>query len=831
MAATSTACRIDMYEKHFGLNSRPFGARAEGPGVFVGPRQTDTISKLGKGLQAHDAVVTVTGPVGVGKTTIVNRALASVSPDRTVVRIGRMQLGRDEILVLLLAGCGITQSPTGTIQQFAAFRRHLHEKASAGVTIVVEDAHRVGIETLAEIETLTAADAGDDASASVIIMGQSGLHDLLATPDLARLKQRNRLRQNIEALSMAEVLGYLKHSMRNAGRDFSAVFDDGVADIVFGCSEGIPRIINTLCETALTTAAEDNATSISTALMQKVAADAFGYEDASTSIAAPAPVDEEIASESTDDVPRQDEQTEDVDWETLPVAEFQTEAEIVHKVVVESGSYPVTPESEAAAPDEAPEEVIAEEIPELIEDTQPEIAAVDSEKIAPEAADPNRVDDDELDLDAALSPETDSTNIMPGVTRNLDAEVRLLPRAASETALQEPEVPHIATSPVEQESPDLAASMRVDVEKIVGNRQQPAATVTPIANHVAAADLQQEPARTEEPVPEPEPVIEPDPVREPEAVREPNPVREPEAEIVPEPVPEPAMEEAVIETEADSDAPTDVSPILSVSNTEEQVESDVLEAALDAALEAVEQGDFATDTAGDSTHELNEAARIESPEAEAPAEQKPDAVELIADEPEANVDLADFARQIGSASSLEDMSDFAAETLFGCESLNEIAAHVVANPPSNEDSHAASDEHSTSIMLTDEELSADSIANVTEEPAANQDLPPPEPATTTSSPDHLRESVAMRIDMLQSLNSKPDTVQPKAQPIAQAKASDAPPAPKSPTPTGPQLEPIERQINTSMTQTLEALNVARETDEDDTKKKSGGFFGLFKKSS
>ena len=148
-----------MYEPHFGLNKRPFGAKAEGPGVYVGPTQSKIINSLTKGLAASDAVVTVTGPVGVGKTTIVNQALHSISPGRMVAWVGRMQLAPDEVLDLLLAGFGVKTQSKGTIQRFAAFRRLLAERAASGaqVAIVVEDAHRIGNDALVEIEALTAA--------------------------------------------------------------------------------------------------------------------------------------------------------------------------------------------------------------------------------------------------------------------------------------------------------------------------------------------------------------------------------------------------------------------------------------------------------------------------------------------------------------------------------------------------------------------------------------------------------------------------------------------------------------------------------------------------
>ena len=87
-----------MYEKHFGLKTRPFRSGHEASGVFVGPAHVKVMANLKKALAAPDAVVCVTGVVGVGKTTVVNRALEAVTKQRAVARVGRMQLAADEVL-------------------------------------------------------------------------------------------------------------------------------------------------------------------------------------------------------------------------------------------------------------------------------------------------------------------------------------------------------------------------------------------------------------------------------------------------------------------------------------------------------------------------------------------------------------------------------------------------------------------------------------------------------------------------------------------------------------------------------------------------------------
>ena len=844
-----------MYEAHFGLKSRPFGSKAEGAGIFVGPQQTKLIKSLQKGLGAADAIVTVTGPVGVGKTTMVTRALDSISPNRMAAWVGRMQLASEEVLDLLLAGFGVRQQAKGTIRRFAAFRRLLAERAAAGapVVIIIEDAHRLGIDALAEIEALTAADTGDTTCANIILMGQPGLHKLLSKPDLARLKQRNRLRQSIDALSLAEVNGYLKHCIREAGGEYDAIFDNDVADIVFDCSEGIPRIINALCETALTSAMEGDSKRVSAALMHKVAAEAYGYDG-------PLPDAEPVPVEGT--TAQADEEPE-LGWEAPPVAEVVTEEAdepapaakdvdeqdlppAARNIVVESGCYPNLKEMmrKSAEPPakpstdtsiDTPVESEAEpidDISELINDTQPELsqlkiadvpelAAADepeedtsttaiqetisevalkapTDRVAepgPEATaaanktgngDGGDKSDGNFDLDAALSIDVEETNVMEGITPNLDTLASEVKQADAETAA-EPPAKNTATevAPVSADDlPTLSDSMRVDVDKEVKRAKQ-----VDVAKPVAA---------------------------KPEVVAEPPPAVKPAPAV---PVSELTARIAAIDPDKRN--------------------SDV--DALEAALAAAKKGEFDIPQGASMTPaEKRIAARPK--EVEAPASAPEITLDqVISDQCSQNAELDKFAAEIGNANSLEDMSDGMAETLFGSEDLDQIAAEVIANPPADHESADAPPEGPSPVALDEP-----AILKAANDPAdrspgdAGHSGPgeielaveaPPKPAPGLPEGDALKDSVAMRIDMLNSMKSKVED-----RPTETVELGSDSPAESVPTRKGPRPEPIENQINTSMTQTLEALNVAKVAEnviveEDKEEKKSGGLFSRFRKSS
>ena len=188
----AAAVITDMYETHFGLKKRPFRTLALGNDVFIGPQTAAAMAAIKKALATPDAIAAVTGPVGGGKTTVVGRALDGLGKKCVIVPIGRIKLGTDEVLELLLGELGVDDMPASTVQRFTLFRRMLRKFAGDETrdVVVVEDAARIGVDSLSELEALTAADAGVSDGANIVLMGDEKLKALLNTPELAARASR-----------------------------------------------------------------------------------------------------------------------------------------------------------------------------------------------------------------------------------------------------------------------------------------------------------------------------------------------------------------------------------------------------------------------------------------------------------------------------------------------------------------------------------------------------------------------------------------------------------------------------------------------------------------
>jgi len=891
-----------MYEAHFGLQSRPFGTKAVGPAVFTGPQQAKTVRGLHQGLVAQDAVVTIAGPTGVGKTTIVGKALESIKPNRMAAWIGRMQLSPEELLDLLLAGFGAGKPVQGSIRRFALFRRIMAQRAAAGtaVAVVVEDAKRLGVDTLAELEALTAADTGDSAGANIILMGAPDLAVFLKNPALARLKQRIRRRETVAEFSQTEVSGYLRHCLRQAGGDYDRVFERGVDQIIYRASEGVARVVNTLAENALQAAAEEGLKRVTTGLMHEVASDNYTYEGP---------------------LPRFAGETE-IDWEAAPTTEAVDEAEAqndslipdekdlppaARNIVVESGRYPELPDvaeekSAAADPDPGPAEkpaarISAEppaapaqpdeaagtegmrvddefEIPELINDTQPELSAlpmpksdevVSNDVPAPSAAAPRVVpaaakpavtppvtaaaeEDDKFDLDAALTIDVESTNLMEGITPNIE---KLAAAAkAAETAAATPAAKS-AGRPAADDLPTLSNSMRVNVAREVKRAREimeaPGATATKAnpptpqptvkatsgaANPKSAPAAATRPAPRSRPAPKgvatatakvapplarsnskpvataPDDEVMPD-VLEPEpellAAMEPSP--EPEDTAAPAPAAEPGQSEMTRRIAA-----------LEAEKPRRGVDS--LEAALESAKKSNQQGLLATPVAPKPKDLLTP-----TPSAPAPLPEIKLEIELTSTQKRKKEELKKAAAEISRATSIEEFDDKMAETLFGDEDLEAIAAEVIANPPPGYEPVSESRDHEKaapppagpSPVLIDDPIGGSELGLAEEAPAK------PSPKTGNGA--------------LSGANGGSQGVK--------AGRPRSPVPPDGPAKSAPAARParvappdsIENQINTSITQRMAALDLSRLGDgladevDDKPEKKSGGFFSRFRRSS
>jgi type II secretory pathway predicted ATPase ExeA len=269
-------------EAQLGMQERPFDSGiAQDADVFLGRRLEAVIGRFKVAVASPDAVVTFTGPAGVGKTTLALAAVRATSTRLATAWLSAVPTNATELLELLLVELGMNAHRTTRIERLQMWRQYLSELGAteSRVFVIAERTEDLPPEVLRALDSLTAADANGCPGANVVLLGRPGLDQFLATPGLDSLRQRIRLRHRLEAFQAAELTQYLRHRVTRAGGDFDKTFAAGAAEAVHRYSGGIARVANSLCETALGVAAAEGRAQITAELIAEVAADMLGIAE------------------------------------------------------------------------------------------------------------------------------------------------------------------------------------------------------------------------------------------------------------------------------------------------------------------------------------------------------------------------------------------------------------------------------------------------------------------------------------------------------------------------------------------------------------------------
>jgi type II secretory pathway predicted ATPase ExeA/pSer/pThr/pTyr-binding forkhead associated (FHA) protein len=249
-----------MYEKHFGLTCRPFDLAPDPRFLYMTAQHSRAVANIKFALMNGDSFMIITGEIGIGKTTILNTVLEEVGPDFVTAKLTHTTLSHIELLQALLSEFGMPIYKKKKVLLLDTLRSFFLKKHEEGkhVVIIVDEAQNLTGPALEELRLLSCIDTADRKIISIVLTGQPNLDDLLDSPGLTQLRQRARLRQRLEPLTEEETAHYLQHRLSIAGGELDKVFEADAVRDVYRLTQGIPRLINTLCDTALTACMVEN---------------------------------------------------------------------------------------------------------------------------------------------------------------------------------------------------------------------------------------------------------------------------------------------------------------------------------------------------------------------------------------------------------------------------------------------------------------------------------------------------------------------------------------------------------------------------------------------
>ena len=269
-----------MYKEFFALHANPFNATPDPRYLFLTKHTEEALACLTYGIEGRKGFVLLTGEVGTGKTTLVNKVLERLRHKQvSTAFIFNPRLSVPQFLNYMMADFGLPCESRSKGAILRQLNNWLLDRYRAGETavLIVDEAQNLSDDLLEEIRLLTNLETFTEKLLQVVLVGQPELEQKLKQPHLRQLRQRLSMRAKTYPLGFEETESYVAERLRIAGSN-EPIFESRAVAGIHRFSRGIPRLVNLLCEHCLLQAFADERKMISIDIVAAVARD-FDLDD------------------------------------------------------------------------------------------------------------------------------------------------------------------------------------------------------------------------------------------------------------------------------------------------------------------------------------------------------------------------------------------------------------------------------------------------------------------------------------------------------------------------------------------------------------------------
>jgi general secretion pathway protein A len=239
-----------MYETFYSFREKPFSLLPDPAFLFLARQHSTALAVLEYGLVNQAGFTVVTGEIGCGKTTLIRHVLNTLGQDITVGLLSNTQRG--ELLQWVLMAFGLDYQGKEKVALYETFIEFIIDEYAKNrrTVLIIDEAQNLGVDALEELRMLSNVNADKDQVLQLILVGQPELRATLSRPGLIQFAQRVAVDYFLVPLESEQIGSYIRHRLEIAGGD-PALFKPEACQLVYHHSEGIPRLINLLCDTAL----------------------------------------------------------------------------------------------------------------------------------------------------------------------------------------------------------------------------------------------------------------------------------------------------------------------------------------------------------------------------------------------------------------------------------------------------------------------------------------------------------------------------------------------------------------------------------------------------
>lgn len=263
-----------MYKSFYRLHSKPFSLLPDSEFLYLGSTHRTAYSLLEYGLLTEAPFMVLTGDPGTGKTSLLHKLIGD---NRDLYSIGFLTNARydvDYLLPWILLALGLNTKQLDPVEAQHLFAKFLAEEAlrKRRVVLIMDEAQNLGVKLLEELRLLSNLNREKSLQLQIILSGQPDLQTLLRRVDMTQFAQRVVVDYHIQPFTEDEVAQYIHHRIQLSGGT-RPLFSPQACVLTYRLSQGNPRLINQVCEMALTYGFAQQAPRITAKLLAQAALD------------------------------------------------------------------------------------------------------------------------------------------------------------------------------------------------------------------------------------------------------------------------------------------------------------------------------------------------------------------------------------------------------------------------------------------------------------------------------------------------------------------------------------------------------------------------------